>query len=769
MLNKPIKSKNYFPKLEDRIVQAKLISKKPGLLSFKIPNLDFIEEVRVSDHSEEQNSSPEIYNNFNTGDLCEIFLINHNQQNPNIWYGSYKWRRIEENPWFFHNYSLGDLVIGEATEFVEDTGVIIQLKDGIEAYLNKEELIGLPFTKGDNIQKIIHIGDTVCGEIIQFSQEYLEIQISVRKMYERKKTEFKLLKKRGKNRLSISKYCLSDSNKNEYPSGTRLLVIDDNIFFRKRLKYWLDFCGVENEIISEKTSLSYIRNLLSQNEWHILLDYDLGDPEFEKDIITTLNDQKKVMLCSPNGEATELAIAHPGWLYSSKPFSTDILDSFLRDQEYKLQTLSSAFKSHNISRARAVKLWDNEFPEMADLGNRIEEFLMEVAIELNFSCSMWIKLEREGLFKIYVQTGLNLSKNSKDIVESSLIYTPVKISLEAGEIIFQNIKKSHKILKSIAPPKTKYVVAFPFSERDQKYYSRVLFFFSNSDISQSKKIQEIDNYLKKKLSYIHLLIDNQTLIEQANNIRAFAPLGMATAGIAHELANRIEPLQSTIEGFERIGERAKKDKDFFYSTENYFEKILSDMKNAIKGMNDIISDELLLVRKKKTEFYNLIELVERVANIMSYFGTGKKGNQVTSKNILIKLELPEEEILSTNLPQQNIEQPLINLIANAFFQLQEQGWGCIIIRLNVNAKDPLTPIHIEVIDNGCGINAFEKSKLFEPRQTSRSQNGNGLGLFLSRKLVRLINGEIENKYSIRWSKTSFIIKLPSIFMDRRTN
>jgi C4-dicarboxylate-specific signal transduction histidine kinase len=261
-------------------------------------------------------------------------------------------------------------------------------------------------------------------------------------------------------------------------------------------------------------------------------------------------------------------------------------------------------------------------------------------------------------------------------------------------------------------------------------------------------------------------IENIILIEHIRELSAFAPLGLAKASLAHELANRIDPLGRILDEFVDLTqedteilplEKAKKYDQLC--------KRIPLFKKAIKDIEELIRTELLMVRKKKAKRYSLLKLIRNAANLMSYSTDEQrnKGNK-RNKKIPITLELPEEDIQSS-LPQLNIEQPLINLIDNAIFKIQEQGWGEIIIRLKIMETDQETPVHIQVEDNGYGINAEEMTTLFKPRETSRSRNGNGLGLVISKKMVALINGRLEKPVTHRWYNTLFTLRLPEYFDD----
>jgi two-component system, sensor histidine kinase len=93
-----------------------------------------------------------------------------------------------------------------------------------------------------------------------------------------------------------------------------------------------------------------------------------------------------------------------------------------------------------------------------------------------------------------------------------------------------------------------------------------------------------------------------------------------------------------------------------------------------------------------------------------------------------------------------LRQILINIIGNAI-KFTERGRIEVIVELLPREKDKQGTLKIEVADTGIGISKEQSERLFRPfaqadSSMTRRFGGTGLGLFLSRKLARLLGGDL---------------------------
>lgn len=106
-----------------------------------------------------------------------------------------------------------------------------------------------------------------------------------------------------------------------------------------------------------------------------------------------------------------------------------------------------------------------------------------------------------------------------------------------------------------------------------------------------------------------------------------------------------------------------------------------------------------------------------------------------SASITIKVE---PESLTVPVDPDLMEQVLINLVLNALQAVEGQPDGCVTLRGRIDRRG--IPV-IEVIDNGPGIPEDVQERIFVPFFTTK-EGGSGIGLSLSRQIMRLHGGTI---------------------------
>jgi two-component system, NtrC family, nitrogen regulation sensor histidine kinase NtrY len=138
----------------------------------------------------------------------------------------------------------------------------------------------------------------------------------------------------------------------------------------------------------------------------------------------------------------------------------------------------------------------------------------------------------------------------------------------------------------------------------------------------------------------------------------------------------------------------------------------------------------------KTLFYNISQILDE----------DLKRHQI---EFVVSLE-PDD--LEFSADEQLIEQVLINLIKNSMHALENKPLGKIELKGFTNKRGRVT---IQVTDNGQGILPEVMDKIFIPFFTTKP-SGSGIGLSLSKQILRLHNGSI-TAHSVPEKETTFTL------------
>ena len=128
---------------------------------------------------------------------------------------------------------------------------------------------------------------------------------------------------------------------------------------------------------------------------------------------------------------------------------------------------------------------------------------------------------------------------------------------------------------------------------------------------------------------------------------------------------------------------------------------------------------------------------------------------IENKNIELDCDIDDMKILSD---ESYIEIILNNLISNAIKFTNEKG------HIFISLKRVEDYAILKVSDDGIGMSQAVGKRIFEKfyqGDTSHSQEGNGLGLALVKKVIEIIGGEISVE-SEPLKGTTFIVKLETL-------
>ncbi|HMU45221.1 MAG TPA: ATP-binding protein [Chitinophagaceae bacterium] len=233
-----------------------------------------------------------------------------------------------------------------------------------------------------------------------------------------------------------------------------------------------------------------------------------------------------------------------------------------------------------------------------------------------------------------------------------------------------------------------------------------------------------------------------------------ASLGELTAGIAHEIQNPLNFVNNFSEVNSELIEEQKEElkKGNVTEAENLANEIAENEKKIIhhgKRADAIVKGMLQHSRtssgqKEPTDINTLCDEYLRLA----YHGLRAK-----DKSFNAKFETNfDKSIDKINVVPQDIGRVVLNLINNAFYAVNEklnaerqtQNAESYEPTVIVSTKKESGRVIISVKDNGNGIPASVKEKIFQPFFTTKpTGSGTGLGLSLSYDIIKAHGGELK--------------------------
>lgn len=209
--------------------------------------------------------------------------------------------------------------------------------------------------------------------------------------------------------------------------------------------------------------------------------------------------------------------------------------------------------------------------------------------------------------------------------------------------------------------------------------------------------------------------------------------------IAHEIKNPLTPIKLSAQRLR------KKYLDKFNDDDNVFNECTTTIIKQVDELKTLVNEFSSFARMPASNPSDN-DLNEIVMETVSFY---KSGHRNVSFATSLDSRLP---VLDVDRDQ--IKRVLINLIDNAVAAVGDGGE----VRVETLYMEELHLARLEVIDNGDGIPAEVKQRLFEP-YFSTKKAGTGLGLAIVSNIVADHNGYIRIKDNLPRG-TRFIIELP---------
>ncbi len=256
------------------------------------------------------------------------------------------------------------------------------------------------------------------------------------------------------------------------------------------------------------------------------------------------------------------------------------------------------------------------------------------------------------------------------------------------------------------------------------------------------KVQDDDDLLQLAINSTELKIKEKTItLATIKNIQNVLEEQETEAWqklirvLTHEIMNSITPIASLSATLENILKPYIREEE---NTDELDAEIIGEIHQALQTINKRSTGLLHFVNT----YRNLTRIPKpsfRVVKVSELFDNIERLLEKDLKEAKIEVKSKvEPKGLEISMDDQLIEQVLINLLKNSIHALDGRENSQVVLRAFFNKRGRPT---IQVTDNGVGILKEVLDKIFIPFFTTKP-SGSGIGLSLSRQILRLHGGTI---------------------------
>ena len=239
-------------------------------------------------------------------------------------------------------------------------------------------------------------------------------------------------------------------------------------------------------------------------------------------------------------------------------------------------------------------------------------------------------------------------------------------------------------------------------------------------------------------------VENETLEDNFKLIQRYEISSKKNRLIAHEIKNNL----SVIDLYSKVIQKR---------IENPNEQTASSILNAVECINrssTYINTFLLDLKSSNVAKFEPVNAEEIIKNVIELTSVKAKEKEI---KILVE-KVCAKKIIADKVKLSNV---LINLIYNSIEAIRDKEKG----RVTISAQEKENFVSILVKDNGTGIKKDIQKSIFNLDFTTK-ENGNGLGLYISKESMQEQNGDL-NLVSSDENGTTFEVLIPKVQQERQ--
>lgn len=438
----------------------------------------------------------------------------------------------------------------------------------------------------------------------------------------------------------------------------------------------------------------------------------------------------------------------------------------LAEQESKMLLMQDKIDSQNTIIQSHDNLIEHQYVMISMLNQKVDSQLVNISSKENklIELTSVTQAQKTEIFKnkelILKQLNiLELSKRKFNIYNASVDSLDLIIKKKENEInqISDVLEKKDSLIE--------YKNKLIFFQTSLIVLAFILILVVANAYRVNKKIQRQLAARKEDLQKTLEKLTNAQ--EQLVRAEKMASLGILTAGIAHEINNPINFINSGLSGLKKINITNAK------LVDTYREHLRNVERGAdVKEIDETF--DVKFIEESTVQMLNNIGIgIERTVKIVNSLRAFARSDEevLTVVNIIDNIDLAltiltnqykynieiikqYENVALVNCYPGKINQVFMNLIANAIQAIPDKG------HIWIKTSQENEQVIVSIKDDGAGIPDEIKNKIFDPFFTTKDVGkGTGMGLSIAFSIVEEINGNI--RFNSRVGEgTEFIVTLP---------
>jgi signal transduction histidine kinase/ActR/RegA family two-component response regulator len=242
-------------------------------------------------------------------------------------------------------------------------------------------------------------------------------------------------------------------------------------------------------------------------------------------------------------------------------------------------------------------------------------------------------------------------------------------------------------------------------------------------VSDAHRLESLSTELEARVeARSQELLASQSALDRAERL---AGVGRVAAGVAHEVNN---PTTAVIANLEMLREVIAATPQATPEAAGWVDESVAAMERIRRLVRQLLASTRGERRDSTRTVAFFVLPAVRAAVTMA--------KRAAAEDVVMEVAVPED--LACRGDPTMLEQVLLNLVTNAAQACRAHG-GTVTVRGRCEGERAV----IEVVDDGEGIDARIRERLFEPFATTKPVGeGTGLGLSVSRELMRAQSGEL---------------------------